>query len=374
MIRVLQFAGVINRHDFIDTIVQRADRARFQVGVCVGPAPSQIAEPVYAEGTPQWRIPWKRRADIPGAAWRLARILDRWKADIVHTHHYDESLIGYLATRLHRRTRLVVGRHYSDAIYRSSRGLKQKTLLALENLVNRAAARIIAPSSAIVQILTERQGVPRAKVDRIFYGFVPEKYPVLTAGEVARVRRDLGLVDRFAIANFSRLHEEKGQRFLIRAMAELRTQLPRATLLIVGEGPERPALEEQIRASGLDQVVRLLGWRRDAMQIMAAVDAVVQPTLQEAFSQVMAEALWMQKPLVITDVSGATDVIEDGINGLLIARQSPDDIVRAILRLADDEPLRMQLGQRGKAYVENHLAIGTIIHEYEAAYLKALGA
>src|SRR5262249_49397066 len=188
------------------------------------------------------------------------------------------------------KTRLVVGRHYSDAIYRSTRGWKRQALLTLEQAVNRAAARVIVPSTFIRDLLTQRQGVAPDKIDLVPYGFVPEKYAGLRAGEVQRGRTELGLEGRFVLGNFARLHEEKGQRVLIEALASLRPRYPQLTLVVVGEGPERGALEAQVRDCGLDDRVRFLGWRHDAMMLMAAVDVVVQPTLQEAFSQVMAEA------------------------------------------------------------------------------------
>jgi glycosyltransferase involved in cell wall biosynthesis len=110
------------------------------------------------------------------------------------------------------------------------------------------------------------------------------------------------------------------------------------------------------------------------MALMAAMDAVVQPTLQEAFSQVMAEALWMGKPLVITDVSGATDVIRDGENGLLVPKADPNALAGAVARLVADAPLRARLGAAGRAYVEGHLTIEKIIPMYEQVYLRAMGA
>src|SRR5262249_22314564 len=137
MIRVLQFADVVNRYDFIDNIVQWADAGRFLVGVCVRSPQSNIAEPVYAQRTPRWVLGGLSRWSIPRAAWQLARLLRDWRAQILHVHHYDQAVIGWLATRLHPITRLVVGRHYSDAIYRSTAGLKRTGLLGIEQRVNR---------------------------------------------------------------------------------------------------------------------------------------------------------------------------------------------------------------------------------------------
>jgi glycosyltransferase involved in cell wall biosynthesis len=366
-VRVLQFADVINRYDFIDNIVQYADQNHFEVGVCVRTKDANIAAPVYRERTPHWVLDGLSRRDIPKTAWRLSRILKEWRVDILHAHHYDQALIGYLATRLNRRTRLVVGRHYSDAIYRSSRGLKRRALLAAEGIVNRAATRIVVPSRFIADLLVNRQSVPNEKVIRIPYGFAIEKYSIIGESTV-RLRQELASGSNFVIANFSRLHEEKGQRFLIEAVARLRTQTPGLMAWIVGEGPERPSLERQIREAGLSDVVRLLGWRRDAMELMAAADAIIQPTLQEAFSQVMAEALWMCKPLIISDVSGATDVVTDGENGLLIRQSDAEALSTAIQRLAHDPSLRERLGQAGRVYVENFLTVSKVIPQYEAMY------
>lgn len=374
MIRVLQFADLINRHDFIDNIVQRADRGRFELGVCVRTGECNIEAPVYGDNVRRWLIPGASRRNVPAAAVRLAGILRSWKADILHAHHYDQAVIGMLATRLCPRTRLVIGRHYSDAIYRCTRRWKRRALLGIEQLANRRAERIVVPSTAIAQIVTERQRVSPGKVDCVPYGFVATKYAHVPSEKVEEVREELGLRDRFVIGNFSRLHEEKGHRFLIEALPELRRRIPEVLLLVVGEGPERARLERQIEEAGLAGAVRLLGWRRDAMPLMAAVDAVVQPTLQEAFSQVMAETLWMRKPLVITDVSGATDIIQDGENGLLIPKANPAAIVEAVSRLAGDAALRQRLGETGRRYVEENLTIERIIPRYEQAYLRAVGA
>jgi glycosyltransferase involved in cell wall biosynthesis len=372
MMRVLQFADIINRFDFIDNIVQRADPGRFEIGICLRTQKANIEAPIYREGTPRWILNGTSRREIPRAACQLASLLRCWKADILHTHHYDQALIGWLATRIYPRTRLVIGRHYSDSIYRSTMGVKRRALLVLEQMVNRAAARIIVPSTFIREILTRWQGIDPAKVDLVPYGFVPEKYAPPHPDEVQRLRAELGLEGRFVLGNFSRLHEEKGQRYLIQAMGDLRARLPQLSLLVVGEGPERAALEQQIRGAGLGNLVRLLGWRRDAMTLMAAVDAVVQPTLQEAFSQVMAEALWMRKPLVITDVSGATDIIRDSHNGLLVPKGDVQALTEAVERLVRDDRLRERVAGNGRAYVAQNLRLDTIISKYESCYENCL--
>src|SRR5690606_2967699 len=100
MIRVLQFADFVNRYDFIDSIVRWADPSRFEIGVCVRTRHSNIEPPNYSSRIPFWILEGLSRKDIPRTAYRLARLLREWQADILHAHHYDQALIGLLATRM----------------------------------------------------------------------------------------------------------------------------------------------------------------------------------------------------------------------------------------------------------------------------------
>lgn len=372
MIRVLQFADVINRHDFIDTIVEYADRKRFEVSVCVRSEENNIACTEYGPDVKYRYLPGNSRRDAIRTAWRLSRMLMEWQIDILHAHHFEQAFVGWLATRFYPRTKLVIGRHYSDAIYRNQNQLKRKGLLMIEQRINRDAARIFVPSQMIFEILTERQGIDPKKVDIVHYGFVPEKYVRPKEVEVAAVRKEFGMEGRFVVANFSRYHEEKGHRYLIEAAAMLRDKMRELLVICVGEGGERENLERQISGLGLEKTVVLAGWRRDAMTIMAASDVVVQSTLQEAFSQVMCEAMWMEKPLVMTDVSGASDIIENNVNGIIVPKAEPNAIVEAVLRLSRDEDLRSVIIENARQMIENRFSIVSMIKKYESSFEKAL--
>ncbi len=374
MIRVLQFADVINRYDFIDTLVEYAEPARFEMSVCVRSEEHGIAEPMRPRSGKYKVIAGTSRSNIPMAAWRLARLLREWQIDLLHTHHYDQAVIGWLATRLYGRTKLIVGRHYSDSIYRLPSRVKSRLFLSLEQSVNRAAQRIVVPSKMIYDLLTERQRIDPHKVDVVHYGFVPEKYDAVAASAIEAVRREFAMEGRFVVANFSRLHEEKGHRYLIEAAALLKDPFPELLVLCVGEGPERAMIEEKIAERGLAENVRLTGWRTDAMAIMAAADVVVQSTLQEAFSQAMIEALWMSKPLIMTDVSGARDVICDSENGLLVPKADSQALSRGIEKLAADPAFGRRIAQAGHNMVAEKLVVSKKIKDYERVFEKAFAA
>jgi glycosyltransferase involved in cell wall biosynthesis len=373
MIRVLQFSDIINRYDFIESIVRWSDPRQFEMSVCVRSEKCNIAPPVYRPKTVVHVLDGVGREKSGGAVRTLVSLLRRMKIDIIHAHHFDQGAIAWMATRLHPRTSLVIGRHYSDAIYRVPSRTKQIGLLAIERIVNRGAARIIVPSTFIHRMLTVKQGIEPNKIDIIPYGFEPEKYVLPDAAEVAIAREELHLrTENIAFGTFGRLHEEKGHRYLLEAFATLKRTNSLAKLVIVGDGPEKTAIEKQIGELELGGSVVMLGWRRDVIRLMAAVDVVVQPTLHEAFSQVMAEAMWMRKPLLITDVSGVEDVIRDDVNGIIVARGSSEALTNKMRNLAEGAGFRSRLGEAARTYVESNLIIGKIIPRYEASYQRAL--
>lgn len=373
MKRVLHFAGIINRHDFVDVILQNADPARFSMGACTCPPSHSIAAPVFEPDIPHWVLHQGPRSGIPESAWCLARILRDWHADILHTHHYYESVIGWLATRLCRRTVLVVGRHYSEDLHLLPGRFKRNVLLSAEAAVNRAAVRIVVPSTRVRDILTERQYVNGEKIDLIHYGFDPAKYEPPEPDLVRTIRSECRLDGVLAIGSFARLFHTKGQQHLIEAAALLRDRGVPCRVLFAGDGPDRGVLERRVGELGLAESVRFLGHRKDAMAIMAAVDVIVQPTLREAFSQVMAEAMWMGRPLIMTDVEGTGDAVRHGENGLVIPPGDPRPLADAVTCLARDPVLRQRLGQNARRFAEQQLSIAGVIGQYERCYLRALG-
>jgi glycosyltransferase involved in cell wall biosynthesis len=372
-IRVLQLADVVNRHDFIDVIVEYADPTRFDVSVATFGRVPNIADPGYVDrGVRLAGLgAGAGRRSYPRALGRLRRLLLHWRIDVVHCHHYDPAVLTWFATRCSS-VRFVVGRHYSDAIELNTTGLRRRAYLGLERRVLAAAASTIVPSTMIAG-LVETQGVHADRVHLVPYAFVAAKYEHATSVDTGAVRRSVGLRDDdFVVGTFARLYADKGHRYLLAAVAALVPTCPELRWLVVGDGAERASLESQVRSAGLGRHVRFVGWRRDALPLMAATDVVVQPTLQEAFSQVMGEAMWLERPLVMTDVSGATDIVEDGVNGFVVPKRDPSALGSAILRLHADEHLRREVAAAGRRWVTTELTPERVVPRYEAVYERAL--
>ena len=171
------------------------------------------------------------------------------------------------------------------------------------------ADHIIAPSTEVQRILLQREKVDASKVSLIPYGQDFRRFRSVTEADVARVKHELGMGQTLDLVCVSRLHPEKGHIYLFEALAALRKELPNVTCYLVGEGPERKSLEQSAAKFGIGQSIRFLGWRDDALTILAAADVVVHPSLHEALPSALIEALALGKPVVASDVSGVRDIV-----------------------------------------------------------------
>lgn len=161
----------------------------------------------------------------------------------------------------------------------------------------------------------------------------------------------------------------KGAPLMIDALARLRAAHPAVTLTMVGDGPERPALEARARDLGLGDAVRFTGYQSQD-QVAAHVqeaDILALPSFAEGVPVVLMEAMASGKPVVATRIAGISELVEDGVNGLMAAPGDLDGLVDALDRLIRDGDLRARMGRAGRDKVVRDYAI-----DREAAWLAAL--
>jgi glycosyltransferase involved in cell wall biosynthesis len=176
---------------------------------------------------------------------------------------------------------------------------------------------------------------------------------------VAIGERTAAAEDRNEILFVGRLVERKGLSVLIDAFREVRDSIPHK-LVIVGDGPERPAVEERIRRLGLGDRVEVKGWvsaeekeeyyRRCSFFVLPAVYDKHGDT--EGLGVVMLEAMAFSKPVIASNAGGITDVVEDNVNGMLVPSGDAPALARALLALANDEPARRRMGRNAKITVD----------------------
>jgi glycosyltransferase involved in cell wall biosynthesis len=189
---------------------------------------------------------------------------------------------------------------------------------------------------------------------------IPNGVPPAPPGPPPTPRHDGGLV----IGSIGRLERQKAYDVLIRALAGL----PGARLVLVGDGPERPALERLAGDLGVADRVAVTGWRPDARLSLAGFDVFALPSRWEGLPLVILEAMHAGLPVVATDVGSVAEAVRDGRTGLLVARDDVEGLRGALGRLLGDEPLRHRLGEAGRDLARARFSAPAMAAAYEELY------
>jgi glycosyltransferase involved in cell wall biosynthesis len=174
----------------------------------------------------------------------------------------------------------------------------------------------------------------------------------------------------------TRLHESKGNSYLVAAAARVVAARPGARFVLVGEGPLRPELEAQAAGLGLGDRFVFAGFRRDAARTLSAFDLAVFPSLWEGTPLTAFEALAAGKPIVATDADGLVDILTDGRDAVVVPKADADALAEKIIWMMDhpDDRRRLaaaahQSGQRYDigAFVRKMERLYTLLHEVSRA-------
>jgi glycosyltransferase involved in cell wall biosynthesis len=170
-----------------------------------------------------------------------------------------------------------------------------------------------------------------------------------TAADRERLRQQLGLPpDALLIAVVGRIEDQKGVDLLVRAVPAVVARVPRAHVVVVGDGTRRAAAEALTDELGVAGHVHFTGWRHDLADVMRAVDVLALPSRWEAFGIVNLEAMAAAKPVVGFAVEGIPEVVVHGETGLLSPAGAVDDLARDLVRVLTEPGLAARLGAAGR--------------------------
>jgi glycosyltransferase involved in cell wall biosynthesis len=168
------------------------------------------------------------------------------------------------------------------------------------------------------------------------------------------------------------LRPEKGLHQLVDAAALVLAEAPGTLFSVWGEGPLRAELERKIRALGLTASIRLHGSTSEPENALRQCDIFVLPSLSEACSNVVLEAMATGLPVVATRVGGTPALIEAGRSGLLVSAGDPSALAQAILKLVRGRPLAARLGAEARTHALAEFTMERMLERVEALYRAAL--
>ena len=346
---------------------ERLDRGKFSVSVvCIRDNGPLLARYKNA-GIPVHSFPMKSLLGLEAMqqAVRLIRLLRKERAEIVHSHDAYTSVFGTICARLAGVRGVIASRRswYSPHL----RG----RILRANRFAYRLADRVLGNSPSVSRLVESEGGVPASRIVTIPNFLDAEAFAPMAPADRRALLDALGVPEgAFVIGIVARLSPVKDHGTLLRAIASLREQIPALHCVLIGEGPERAAIESLVESLGLGDIVHLAGERTQPPNLHGLFDVSVLCSTSEAFPNSVLEAMAAARPVVATDVGGTPDAIRQGTTGLLVPPSDPSRLAEAILRLYQEPALRTKLGNAGCAAARSGYSTEAVIGQVEALYSK----
>lgn len=333
-----------------------------------GPREGSLLEEAERAGAHVVRVPHLRRAVAPVAdllalIW-IYRYLRRERPAIVATHTAKAGTLGRLAAAL-AGVPVVVHTFHGHVLDGYFRRVGTAFVLFVERFLGRLTTRFIAISPEIANDL-DRLGIGRGKTSVVRLGLELDH---LDAGRPGRLREGLGIpAGAVVVGIVGRLVPIKAHDLFLAAAVRLARTDSTVHFAIVGDGELWDPLHKESDAAGLSDRVHFAGWRDDLADVYRDLDVVVCCSRNEGTPVSVIEACAAGRPVVGTPVGGMTDIITDGVNGLLVPSGDADALASAIAGLVADPGRRQSMGAAGRRMVLERYGADRMVAELKVIY------
>jgi glycosyltransferase involved in cell wall biosynthesis len=279
--------------------------------------------------------------------WRCARFLKAHQVDIVHTHDFYSNIFGMIAAALIRVPARIASR-------RETTGTRSSAQKRVERYAFRLAHTVIANAAAVQkQLITE--GVPAEKILTIYNGIDKDRF-TSTASD-AEMRRLINLTGTHnrrlitLVANFN--YEVKDQATFLRAARRVLSAVPEAAFVFAGEGALKETMQKLAEDLGVRNSCFFLGRCARVPELLALSEICVLSSKAEGFSNSILEYMAAARPVVATNVGGASEAIVDGLTGYLVPAGNDEQMAERITSLLREPKRGTVMGANGRRVVED---------------------
>jgi glycosyltransferase involved in cell wall biosynthesis len=310
-------------------------------------------------------IPLAPRTEMDlSAAWKFSRLIKRLNPDVIHAHDPHGVAMASFALSLGGSAAsgpaLIASRRVDFHLKGNS----------LSRWKHRQVDCFVAASEAIRQILLH-DGVEADRAVTVHEGIDVEH---VVAADPVNVHEAFWLPHQApVVGNVAALVPHKGQRYLIEAAHLVVQEIPDARFVILGEGELREQLERQVHDHHLEKHVLLPGFRTDVLGCIKGFDLFVMSSVTEGLGTSLLDAMACSRPIVATTAGGIPEVVEDGVNGLLVPPRDARALADAIIRALRDASLRQRFGTAGLARVKARFTVERMVEQTAAVYARVGG-
>lgn len=365
---IIYIISNIDKAVAFEWIVNCLDKNRFQLSfILLNPTDSHLEGFLKEKGVAVERVCYRSKKDIWRAFYQIYRLLKKNKAQLVHTHLFEASLLGLLAARLAGVSKRIHTRHHGSQHHEYF-----PRAVFYDKLINFLSTAVVAPSSNVKQILVEREGVDPGKVQVIHHGFELAQFSVVKKERVQALQHLYNPDKRRPVIGvISRYIELKGIQYIIPAYKSLLRLYPNALLLLANANGSYQSHIRTLLADLPPQSFREISFEKDLFSLYKLFDVFVNVTIDhhsEAFGQTYVEALASGVPSIFTLSGVASEFIVHRHNALVVPYQNSEAIYEALVTLLEDEDLRSALISQGKQDVSSRFALSKMIESLEYLY------
>ncbi len=299
----------------------------------------------------------KDKSFSPHDIRHLIKIIKENHIDIVHTHaSFSGRIAGWLCGK-----KIIYTRHtpYYSTDISSIKKLFNK-------LINKIFTNKIIAVSEYVKNQLIATGVDKNLIMTVLNGIDINKYNEIY--DTQSIKDNIGLKDEFILLQIGRLEVDKGHEYLLRVIPYLKKDKYNIKLLLVGDGSLRKYLEDLVNDLGISKQVNFLGYVEDIKPLIAISDVFVLPSINEALSIALLEAMCMNKPCIASEVGGIPEVINESC-GILVSPKDTTGLKDAVIKLYDNIELVHSMGNTGRQIVITNFNILKMTTQVEDIYL-----
>lgn len=345
------------------TVLKNLDLTQYNPIVCCIREKGVIGEEIENRGIAIISLNRKSKSWDFRIVMDILKIIQTKNIQLIHTHLYHANMYGRIAALISK-IPAVVTEHNVYPKYKLRRRIVNWFLA-------KKSKKIIAVSEMVKKDITVRDWIKPSKIEVIYNGIDIDRFPSVVPKEEARQK--LGVpTDCFLIGTIGRLTDQKGQIYLINTIGIIKGIIPEIKLLLAGSGPLESDLKNIVSTKGLNEYVKFLGARRDIPDILKAMDIFVFPSLWEGLPMVLLEAMASSLPVVATSVGGITEILRNGINGIIVPPCNEGALVQAIIGLSKDKAKLKLLGEIGKKTVEDKFTASLMVKNLASIYESSL--
>jgi glycosyltransferase involved in cell wall biosynthesis len=341
-------------------LVNALDRDRFRPSILYfyggGPLELDLAPDVRITSVSPHRVPDRgvHSKALLGLRllWTIGIGLRRERPDVLHAYLPVSYVLGGIAAWL-LHVRVIIG---------SRRGLTSYQDIYPYRVIDLH----LCNSESVRTYALEREGLDRTRTAVIYNGIdLPPLGPVPELPDSWRPPGTTVLAG--VVAN---LIPYKDHRTLLEAVAQVACDLPGFRLLLIGDGPERGALEAQVHRLGITSRVVFAGRRLHAAELIPAFDFTILASTQEGFPNAVMESMAHAVPVVATAAGGIRELIEDGVTGILVAPRDAKAMADGIRRMAADPEGRRRMGDASRRRIAEQFGVRRMVDATEAVYQR----